>query len=476
MDNRQKNQSSFRDGSGFLFVENKKLYRQINLVHRDNYDHLIKSGLYEVLKGDGLLISHKELQAKIETKNECYKIIEPEIVPFISYPYEWCFSELKDAALLTLRIQKKALEYGMSLRDANAYNVQFLRGKPIFIDTLSFVRYEENKPWIGYRQFCQHFLAPLVLMKYTHIDLNKLLKIYIDGIPLDVASKLLPWHTRLVFGVLAHIHLHSKFQKYFSGKMSKIGCKISKNSIFALIDNLESFIRKISWKPSGTEWANYYDDTIYSEQDFIRKKETIKKYLESVKPRTIWDLGANTGVFSRISAIAGVQTISFDIDPSAVEKNYLATKKNNEINILPLLLDVTNPSPGIGWENEERSSLITRGPADCVLVLALLHHLTISNNCPFEKIASFLSRICRYLIIEYVPKSDLNAQHLLGTRKDIFTDYTEENFEINFKKHFEILDKKNLINSNRTIYLMSICESSYKPLRTHSPLRNQSLL
>ena len=190
---------SFRDPSGFLFHLNGLIYRQINIEYKKNYIHLMKSGLYEALMDTKLLIPHEEVNIGSLASDNAYKIIKPEQVLFISYPYEWCFSQLKDAALTTLKIQKKSLNFGMSLKDCSAYNIQFRKGKPILIDTLSFEEYREGKPWIAYRQFCQHFLAPLALMSYKDIRLNQLLRIYIDGIPLDLAIHLLPFRTRFVF-------------------------------------------------------------------------------------------------------------------------------------------------------------------------------------------------------------------------------------------------------------------------------------
>lgn len=196
---------SFRDPSGFIFFENGSLYRQVNIVYRENYDQLINSGLYETLVRLGLMVSHEEVDLHYARTNSAYRILKPALIPFISYPYEWCFSQLKDAALTTLEIQKKALDFGMSLKDASAYNIQFLDGKPVFIDTLSFEKYEEGQPWVAYRQFCQHFLAPLALMCFSDVRLNQLLRIYPDGIPLDLASCLLPLRTFLKFSLLSHI-------------------------------------------------------------------------------------------------------------------------------------------------------------------------------------------------------------------------------------------------------------------------------
>jgi len=202
--------SSFRDPSGFLFTENGTLFRSVGRLYQQNYDHLIQSGLYNKLVADDLLIPHREIQRPAKTTDDTYKIIQPEIVPFISYPYEWCFSQLKDAALALIKIQKRALDCNMILKDASAYNIQFFKGKPILIDTLSFEIYKENQPWVAYRQFCQHFLAPLALMASRDIRLGQLMRIYIDGLPLDLVSGLLPISTWFKPALLSHIHLHAK--------------------------------------------------------------------------------------------------------------------------------------------------------------------------------------------------------------------------------------------------------------------------
>jgi len=195
----QRISSSFRDPSGFLFYENDTIYRQINQYYKENYDFLINSGLYKTLVDSEQLIPHEEVNIKPFNPNTSYKIIKPEKIPFISYPYEWCFSQLKNAALTTLDIQKTAMKYDMTLKDCSSYNIQFHNGKAILIDTLSFEKYVEGQIWKGYRQFCQHFLAPLALMSQKDIRLNQLLRIYLDGIPLDLTSKLLPLRTRPSF-------------------------------------------------------------------------------------------------------------------------------------------------------------------------------------------------------------------------------------------------------------------------------------
>lgn len=450
--------SSFRDPSGFLFYQDNQIFRQVNLIYKSDYDLLMSSGLYKKLADDGLLIEHKEVtdQQTADSAN-CYKIIQPTKIPFISYPYEWSFSQLKDAALLTLKIQKIAIEHNMSLKDSSAYNAQFLKGKPIFIDTLSFEALKQDRPWVAYKQFCQHFLAPLALMSRTDIRLNKLASIFIDGVPLDLASRLLPARTKLNFSILTHLHLHAQSQQHFANKkINQTKIKMSKLALLGLIDSLESTVTKLSWQPAGTEWANYYNDTNYTSQSMKEKANNVEKLISKVQPKNVWDLGANDGRFSRVCSQLKIPVIAFDIDPSAVEQNYRIVKNEKETNILPLISDLTNPSPGIGWANQERDSLINRGPTDCALALAIIHHLAISNNLPFSKIAKFLAQICQNLIIEFVPKDDSQVQRLLQNREDIFLNYQQKNFEKEFLEYFQIQETIKIKGAKRTLYLMEI--------------------
>jgi len=447
--------SSFRDPSGFLFTENNTLFRSVNRLYQQNYDYLMKSGLYYKLVENELLIPHKEMESPPDNHDNTYKIIKPELIPFISYPYEWCFSQLKDAALTLLRIQKYALDCNMVLKDASAYNIQYSKGKPVLIDTLSFEIYAENQPWIAYRQFCQHFLAPLSLMAARDIRLSQLLRIYLDGLPLDLVSGLLPISTWFKPALLSHIHLHAKAQKRYEARtVATPSPKVRKQSLTALILHLEAAITKLKWLPEGTEWAEYYEDTNYSREAVNHKKRLVDNYLDKSKPAIVWDFGANTGLFSRLSAAKNIETIAFDVDPAAVEKNYLQMRINKESKLLPLWLDLTNPSPSIGWANEERLSLVARGQADTVLALALIHHLAISNNLPLGHIASFLSQTGNFLIIEFIPKHDSQVQRLLRSREDIFDNYSQEYFERAFGQYFFIMESQILPDSSRTIYFM----------------------
>ncbi len=448
--------ASFRDPSGYVFTRGESVFRQINQSYKENYELLMKSGLYEKLSSLGYLVKH--IEKPTGRSPGVYKIIEPKKIPFISYPYEWCFSMLKDAGLLTLAIQKIAMEYGMSLKDASAFNIQFLEGKPILIDTLSFEKYQEGKPWVAYKQFTEHFLAPLTLMSMTDARLNRLSALFIDGVPLDLTSKLLPFRSKLKPSLLLHIHAHAGGQKKFSDK--KITGQqlksFSGQAFLGLLDNLESTLKGLSWKPKGTEWTDYTKPGFhnYEDQALQHKTRVVSRFIKMAKPKTVWDLGANTGRFSRIAAEEGAFVLAFDFDYGALEKNYLEVVSKKEKNILPLFLDLTSPTSSVGWANEERLSILKRGPADLILALALIHHLAISKNIPLHFIASLFARISHSLIIEFVPKEDSKVQKLLLNREDIFRDYNREGFEKVFKEFFRIRKALPLSRSKRIVYLM----------------------
>lgn len=453
--------ASFRDPSGFVYRRNGEIFRQVNLSYKDEYDLLIGSGLYENLVNDNLLIPHRETREDSPEPALVYKIVRPEPIATISYPYEWCFSQLQDAARLTLRIQKRAMARGMSLKDCSAYNIQFREGRPIFIDSLSFEKYEEGAPWVAYRQFCQHFLAPLALMAYTDARLSQLMRVFIDGLPLDLASRLLPWRSRAVIPLLVHIHLHAAAQKRYAGAevaQASRGRRMSNTALLGLVDDLRRIVLRLKGKVDSIGWTDYYETHSYSADALGAKQALVAEFIEHARPKSVWDLGANTGQFSRLASQRGIPTVAFDLDPAAVELNYLECRSKGESHLLPLVLDLTNPSPGLGWNNEERSSIFDRGPADMALALALIHHLAISNNVPLEDMARFFSRLCRWLVIEFVPKDDPQVARLLANRKDIFSGYTVEAFERAFSTRFSLNRIEVLPESGRRLYLMARSE------------------
>lgn len=444
-----KDPASFKDPSGHIFIRKGEVFRQINPVYFPDFRALTESGLYSRLVREKLLVPHKQI-----TQSAGKIIIKPRKIPFISYPYEWSFSQLKDAAMLTLQIQKIALNKGMILKDASAYNIQFLEGRAVLIDTLSFEKYKAGQGWIAYRQFCMHFLAPLLLMSMLDVRFNKLLQVYPEGIPLDLANSLLGLKSLFNMGALIHIKAHSKAENQFSDiDLESRPYEMKLSELEGLTDSLESTVRRLKIKKQKTEWAGYYQRTNYSAKAFQDKKEIIKSIIGKIKPKQIWDLGANEGTFSRL-ADKSSYVVSFDIDPLSVEENYLFNREHKIKNCLPLLLDLSNPSPAIGWANQERLSFAERGPVDLIMALALIHHLVISYNLNFGMIAEYFCRLGPNLIIEFVPKEDSQVQKLLRNRRDIFTDYNQSVFEKEFSKKFKILSCRRIKDSLRSVYLM----------------------
>jgi ribosomal protein L11 methylase PrmA len=448
---------SFRDPSGFVFSRHGVLYRQINSGFDEDIKLLVSSGLHKALTQACMVVDFEVVEISQAATSAAAMVIRPSIVKFLSYPFEWCFSQLKAAALLTLDLLTKSLENGMTLKDASAYNVQFIGASPIFIDTLSFTKYEEGEPWVAYKQFCQHFLAPLALMAKSDIRLGSLLRSNLDGIPLDLASKLLPFSTKASLGLMTHIHLHAKAEGRSSQSLPMNSApRVSKAGVHALVDSLVTTINHLSWEPSGTEWGDYYLSTNYSSEAFADKESVVKSFLNMVPEtaETCCDLGANNGEFSKLALDKGLDTVALDIDPAAVEKCYLQAKKSSSGALLPLLQDLRNPTPNYGWGGVERDSIVDRFSCDVVLALALVHHLAIGNNVPLALVADYFSKIGEWLIVEFVPKEDSQVQRMLGAREDIFSGYHLEGFENEFGNRFKIIAKQEIVGTSRIIYLM----------------------
>ena len=446
---------SFRDPNGFIFQKDGEYLRVVRESYRPHYQRLMESGLYQALTRQNLLIAHEEISPS--SYPGAFKVLKPRQLSFISYPYEWCFSQLKEAALLTLSLQRQALAHGLSLKDASAFNIQFDQQGPVMIDTLSFEEHNPDRPWVAYGQFCRHFLAPLALISYRHAQLGQLLKIHLDGIPLELASMLLPLRSRFRFWLLVHLHWHARScgrSEANALKPASASKKFSTRSLLGLVDSLENLIRGLEWNPPTSEWKKYYGGTVTPGRYLQHKTEMVDQWLAAAPPASVWDLGANTGHFSRLSSTRGILTVSFDGDPECVEASFRQMRQKQDRNLLPLVLDLTNPSPGMGWEHLERTSWLERGRPGLVLALALVHHLALANNLPLSRLAAFFSRLAPRLIIEFVPKNDSNAQKLLAFREDIFPDYTQAGFETSFAREFVIERSVKLHDSERVLYEM----------------------
>lgn len=451
----QHHPASWRDPSGFVFLQANQVYRQVNKNYQRHYDYLISSGLYDALVKKGWLLPHTEVPPEeFTTTAETYKILHPEQLSFISYPCEWSFSMLKEAALLTIRIAKEALQKGMILKDATPFNVQWHKGKLVFIDTLSFEIYEEGKPWIAYRQFCENFTGPLLLMHYNKMPLHELQFAWPDGIPLSFVQKSLPWRSQWNMLTYLHIHLHAKFAGRHKGADERKAV-VSRTKLNNLLQSLEALTEKSNLE-SATTWSHYYEEAATRDDYLERKKALISNWLDRFTDlKTGIDFGANQGQFAYLLAAKDINTIAADADAGAIDSLYRKINTEGITNLQPLVIDLANPSPASGLNNTERSSFLLRVQnRDIGLGLALIHHLCLGRNIPFTALASLFAGACKYLIIEFVPMSDEKSQQLLLNKKNNYHWYTEDQFRDTFSHVFHITERAPIPGTERVLYLM----------------------
>ncbi len=445
--------SSYRDNDGFVFKQDGKYYRLIKPSYFSHYNLLMNSGLYKILTDAGRLVKHEEINVGSFSQITQDKIILPEQIPFISYPYEWSFDMWRDAAIVTLKIASQALDFGMILKDATPFNIQFYKGRPVFIDTLSFEKYEKGTSWIAYHQFCECFLGPLLLMHYGHRDLGKLFLVYPNGIPLDIIKSLLPFKSNFNIHVYLHIWLQAKMaNKPRVEEAEKV--EFPKQKLLTLLQGLTSFVSGLSQKKMKSTWDDYYTETILGNQYLDFKKSLVSKFANSIEFKSVIDLGANDGCFSLLLHDKAENIIATDSDSNCINELYKKIRKDKIKNIVPLVSSLNTPSPSIGWNNEERNSLTQRLNADLVLALALFHHLAIGVNIPLSFLAKWLSKMGTYLIIEFIPKSDEKVKQLLKNREDIFDEYGLESFKKIFSEFFEIILEEKVGNTERVLFLM----------------------
>lgn len=452
---------SFRDRDGRVYHFGNRIFRGLSAEALDHYRQLKDQPFYQTLLQSRKVIGTRELSPKEnplpnEVISQWAGFLEHDLIPLISYPYEWTFSMLKAAAGLQLHLIERAVSSGFTLKDASPYNIQFVDAKPIFIDIPSFEPLSEGEPWAGYRQFCEMFLFPLFVQAYKGCDFQPFLRAAIDGIGVQTAARLFGFRDRFRKGVMSHVWLQSKLDRRFSGSSENVRSNLksagfNKELILANVRKLQKLVRNLEWQATGSEWGDYREFHNYSDADHQRKEEFIRSAIRAEKPELVWDIGCNTGQFSRIAAAGCRQVVSTDIDHVAVERLYLDTNTPN--NILPLLQNVADPSPNWGWRNCERSDLQTRSKPDLIMCLALIHHVVITANIPLAEFVDWLAGITDKLVIEYVSRKDDKVETLLRNKQDKYKDYSRESLETNLQLHFTIHHKEDLNNGNRTLYL-----------------------
>ncbi len=447
---------SFRDPAGQVFDVGGKIVRTINASYRRHWETAEASGLLEHLQKRGLIPSYNEA----EPLPGAWKTLEVQRIDWISYPYEWSFFQLRAAARVTLQIHKSALERGMVLKDASAYNVQFIGSRPVFIDLLSFEEREEGEPWQAYRQFCMHFLAPLALYAYE-ARLGRFSSQWIDGIPLDLAWSLLPGRCFFSPGLQMHLHLHAGAEKKYSDARTSAGkvrkARVSRQGMLDVADSLLRTIDALPAPKQDGEWTGYYGDTNYTEAANTAKLALVEDSARNAAGGIAIDLGANTGRFSAQLAPYFRQVIAADIDAQAVGLHYQALRKHGDEKILPLVLDLANPSPAIGWACAERGSWLQRGQADYVSALALGHHLYFTCRIPWREQAAFFAALLRpggILLLEFVPAEDSQVRRMLAARDNVFDDYNLDGLRESFAAFFIEMQLHVIPESSRVLLIL----------------------
>jgi hypothetical protein len=447
-----KDPASFRDSDGFIFEYEGSVYRAINESYLETYAKLISSGLYHTLVEEELLVPHEEEKAFPFSIPQHPLIIRPFQVKQITYPYEWSYEQYRDAALCTLRIQEIALSHGLSLKDATPFNIQFIHGKPKLIDTLSFFSSDQNL-WVAYKQFCESFLAPLALMAFVDHNIGRIGRVYHNGIPLPLVSTMLPYRAWLRPSLCIHLYLHARSQKSDQDTTRKIQMGSHKANQARLIFSLQHAVQSLPKSKSFLNWKNYYSDDCVHPLYLKNKIEIMEKALTEIKPHLTVDVGCNTGLFSKIASAHSETVIALDRDPSSIEALYLLTKQEKITNLIPLVINILNPSPSLGWMSRERSSFLERIDPDVIMMLGISHHLTGQANITFPMLAELCSKTKKYVFLEFIPDTDSQFKKLFRSRANEFDWYTQKELLKVFTNYFTVKNVWKVEPIDRMIYL-----------------------
>lgn len=455
---------SFRDPSGQVFYSKGRVFRTLNEEATARFKSIINGTGFSDLVARGLILQATEInddqlfdEVGTSTGRTPTAILEHPKLPFISYPYEWPFELLKRAALLHLDLHLAALSHNLSLVDGTAYNVQFIAQKPIFIDVLSLVPYREGDYWLGYRQFCEQFLAPLLLMSKTGIPYHPWYRGALDGLSISDVNRTLPFSAKLNWATFLHIVLHAKMDKTAQDSASPSPVRKrqgpSRNGLVGILTSLRSLISSVQPKGSTeTIWRQYEITTSYSSHEAEKKRAFIARFCEAVQPAMFWDLGCNSGEYSETALQTGAKyAVGFDFDHGALDAA-VARATERQLNFLPLMLDATNPSPNQGWNQRERSGLAERSSADALIALAFLHHLVVGKNVPLIQALDWITKLAPTGIIEFVPKADPKLKHMLASREDIFANYDVENMRACLGNIATIVEEQQVSSTGRVLF------------------------
>jgi len=451
---------SFRDRTARVFYHDGHIFRGLSATALKEWQALSATGLYRRFAENGAIVTTRQREIgslPFRLDEPWAAVLEHERLPFVSYPYEWSFEMLRDAALLQLDLVLAGLDEGIGLKDASAYNVQWKGATPVFVDIGSFYKRAEGEPWVGYRQFCQMFLYPLLLQAYRDVPFQAWMRGNIDGMDAEVCLNLLSARDYFRGGVLAHVYLQAKAQKAYNSTTRDVRAELNKAGFDTRIiktnaEGLRKLVASLEWKPKQSTWSDYLKCGHYEAADAEQKRQFVRDVVATRPWNMTWDIGCNVGVFSRIAAERSASVVAMDADHLAVDKLYRALKAEHVPNILPLVVNVTDPSPNLGWRNLERKRINERGRPDLVLALALIHHVVIGGNIPLAEFVQWLRDLGGELVIEFVTRQDPMVATLLRNKDDHYTDYTEESFERELSARFKIARRQPLGSGTRIMY------------------------
>ena len=453
---------SFRDPDSRVVWADGRVFRLLSESGLTDWRAFSASPLFAELLEEGKLVeTHESEDVPFDPgalDGPVGGILEHEVVPFVSYPYEWTFGMLRDAALLQLELVRRSIEVGLMLKDASPYNVQFCGSRPVFVDVGSFEPLREGEPWAGYRQFCMLFLYPLLLQAWKDVPFQPRLRGSIEGITPAECRNLLSMRDVFRRGALTDVFLHARLERRYASSERDLKTELRsagfrKELIVANVGRLERFVRRLRPPQSGSAWSEYGATTSYSEEDAARKRRFVAAAVAAESPRLVWDVGANDGRHSRDAAESAQYVVAMDADAVVVDRLYEELAADRTADILPLVVNVVDPSPGLGWRGLERHSLPERGRPDLVIALALIHHVSIAGNVPVSSFVDWLRDLGGSVVVEFPTPDDPMVKRLLSRKRpNDHPDYRRDWFERCLGERFDVVESTELGSGSRVLY------------------------
>ena len=459
--------ASFRDPAARVLRHDGQILRYLTSAALHDFETLSSTRFYREFTESGRLVATERASGaqNLPLSDPWVAVLRHQTIPIVSYPYEWCFSMLQDAALLQLDLLVAALDEGMTLKDATPFNIQWLGTRPVFIDIGSFKVADPGEPWAGYRQFCEMFLYPLFLQAYKDVPFHPWLRGSLEGVEAGHLNSLMSARDRLRPGVFTHVYLLSRLQSGYEATQRNVrkdlrSAGFSVELIKHNVKRIRRIVKRLTWSRARSTWSNYVHCNTYEQVDRERKKQFILRAAGSKHRSCVWDLGCNTGEYSRAVCECADLVVAVDADHLAIEHLYRELKDEQSLKILPLVGNLTDPSPGLGWRHRERQTLEKRSRPDLILALALVHHLSIGRNVPLLDLVEWFASFEADLVIEFVAPEDAMVEQLLRNRDELDFGYTQGRFEACVANHFVIAETEVLQSGTRTIYYLRPKHSS----------------